>query len=53
MTTATHPQNGQHWGNANGNHGAQKPADVGKLVDGVVQLQRRSGQVRLHILSLT
>jgi len=25
MTTATHQQNGQHWGNAKGNHGAQKP----------------------------
>ena len=32
MTTATHQQNGQHWGNANGNHGAQKPTDVGTVV---------------------
>ncbi len=31
-STATHQQNGQHWGNANGNHGIQKPADIGTAV---------------------
>ena len=28
LAVATHQQNGQHWGKANGNHGAQKPMDV-------------------------
>ena len=32
MTTATHQHNGQHWGSANGNHGAQKPTEVGTAV---------------------
>ena len=34
---ATHQQNGQHWGNANGNHGAQKPTDVGTAVRSTCQ----------------
>ena len=37
MTTATHQQNGQHWGSANGSHGAQKPADVGTTVRSTCQ----------------
>ena len=37
MTAATHQQNGQHWGNANGNQGAQKPADVGTAVRSTCQ----------------
>ena len=37
MATATHQQNGQHWGNANGNHGAQKPNDVGTAVRSTCQ----------------
>jgi len=37
MTTATHQQNGQRWGNANGNHGAQKPMDVETAVRSTCQ----------------
>jgi len=32
MTTATHQQNGQHWGNVKGSHGTQKPTEVGTAV---------------------
>jgi hypothetical protein len=37
MITATHQQNGQHWGSANGSHGDQKPIDVGTAVAAIWQ----------------
>jgi hypothetical protein len=46
MTTATHQQNGQHWGSANGNHGAQKPTEVGTAV-------RSTCQTWLGLLAVT
>ena len=50
MTTVTDQQNGHHWGNANGNHGAQKPTDVGTTVRSTCQtwLGRLAVTTRVH-----
>jgi hypothetical protein len=37
MAMASHQQNGQHCGSANGTHGAQKPAPVGTVVRSTCQ----------------
>ena len=37
MITASHQQNGQHCGNANGDHDVQKPAEVGTVVRSTCQ----------------
>ena len=55
MTTATHQQNGRHWGKAKGSHGVQKPSDVGTAVRstcqtwlGCLAVTTRVDECRIH-----